>query len=272
MNFYNKEDVENIESYKFDFIELDENDHVFTITLNRPEKKNALHPQMMNEIAFAMHYAHFNNSIWAVVFKANGDVFCAGGDLKAMMGDIAPHQSTVPIPEKEVLMGDLFNSINKPTISVVEKNVYAGGFLILAGCLYVIANENLRFSLPEVKRGLFPMQVMASLIQVMPPRQVLDWCVRGYSISAMQARERGLVTHLSNQDDIENDLSNLVREIFENSPTAIRLGLEAFSHITVKPNQHQYLLDMLNETIKSNDAKEGFKAFKEKRKPNWTGE
>ena len=116
------------------------------------------------------------------------------------------------------------------------------------------------------------MQVMASLIQVMPAREVLDWCVRGYSISAMQARERGLVTHLSNQDDMENDLSNLIREIFENSPTAIRLGLEAYSHITVKPNQHQYLLDMLNETIKSNDAKEGFKAFKEKRKPNWTGD
>ena len=56
MNFYNKNDVQNIESYTFDFIELDENDHVFTITLNRPDKKNALHPQMMNEIAFVSPY------------------------------------------------------------------------------------------------------------------------------------------------------------------------------------------------------------------------
>ena len=85
MNFYKEKDIQNIKSYKFDFIELDENDHVFTITLNRPKKKNALHPQMMNEIAFAMHYAHFNNSIWVVVFRANGDIFCAGGDIKAMM-------------------------------------------------------------------------------------------------------------------------------------------------------------------------------------------
>lgn len=271
MNFYNKKDIQNIKSYRFDFIEISEDDHVFTITLNRPKKKNALHPQMINEIAFAMYYAHFNDTVWIVVFKANGDIFCAGGDLKAMMGDIEPHNSTIPVPEKEILMGDLFNSINKPTISVVEKNVYAGGFLILAGCLYVIADENLRFSLPEVKRGLFPMQVMASLIQVMQPRKVLDWCVRGYSISAMQAKEYGLVTHLTKQDNIDNELSNLIKEILENSPTAIRLGLEAYNYITNKPDQHKYLLEMLNKAIKSNDAKEGINAFKEKRKPNWKG-
>ena len=271
MNFYNNKDIQDIKSYKFDFIELNENDHVFTIILNRPKKKNALHPHMINEIAFAMHYAHFNNSVRIVVFKANGDTFCAGADLKAMMGDIEPHNSTIPAPEKEILMGDLFNSINKPTISFVEKNVYAGGFLILAGCLYVIADENLRFSLPEVKRGLFPMQVMSSLIQVMPARKVLDWCVRGYSISAMQAKEQGLVTHLSNQDNIDNELSNLIKEILENSPTAIRLGIEAYNYITNKPDQQKYLLEMLNKAINSNDAKEGINAFKEKRKPNWKG-
>ena len=113
MNFYNKKDIQNIKSYRFDFIEISEEDRVFTITLNRPKKKNALHPQMTNEIAFAMHYAHFNNSIWVVIFKANGDTFCAGADLKAMMGDIEPHNSTIPVPEKEILMGDLFNAINK---------------------------------------------------------------------------------------------------------------------------------------------------------------
>ena len=271
MNFYNKKDVQNIKSYRFDFIEISEEDRVFTITLNRPKKKNALHPQMINEIAFAMHYAHFNNSVWIVVFKANGDTFCAGADLKAMMGNVEPHNSTIPLPEKEILMGDLFHAISKPTISVVEKNVYAGGFLILAGCLYVIADKNLRFSLPEVKRGLFPMQVMASLIQVMQPRKVLDWCVRGYSISSMQAKEYGLVTHLSTQDNIDIELSNLIKEILDNSPTAIRLGIEAYNYITNKPDQHQYLLEMLNKAIKSNDAKEGISAFKEKRKPNWKG-
>ena len=154
---------------------------------------------------------------------------------------------------------------------MVEKNVYAGGFLIVAGSLYVIAEENLRFSLPEVKRGLFPMQVMASLIQVMPTRKVLDWCVRGYSISVIQAKEQGLVTHISKQDNIENELSTLIKEILDNSPTAIRNGLEAYGHIANQSNQHEYLLEMLNKVIKSNDAKEGFNAFKEKRKPHWTG-
>jgi enoyl-CoA hydratase/carnithine racemase len=87
----------------------------------------------------------------------------------------------------------------------------------------------------------------------------------------MQAKEYGLVTHLSNQDNIDNELSNLIKEILENSPTAIRLGLEAYNYITNNPDQHKYLLEMLNKAIKSNDAKEGINAFKEKRKPNWKG-
>ena len=87
----------------------------------------------------------------------------------------------------------------------------------------------------------------------------------------MQAKEYGLVTHLSTQDNIDIELSNLIKEILDNSPTAIRLGIEAYNYITNKPDQHQYLLEMLNKAIKSNDAKEGISAFKEKRKPNWKG-
>ena len=123
---------------------------------------------MINEIAFAMHYAHFKSTVWVVLFEAKGSVFCAGADLKAMSGDIEPHNSSVPLPKYPVIIGDLFRKIHKPTIACVRKNVYAGGFLILAGCLFVVADNKLNFSLPEVKRGLFPFQVMASLTKVMP--------------------------------------------------------------------------------------------------------
>ena len=143
MNLYKEKDVQNIKSYKFDFLELDETDHVFTITLDRPKKKNALHPQMINEIAFAMHYAHFNNSIRVVLFRANGDVFCSGMDLKAMAGDIEKNNSTIPQPNSKILIGELFNKLYKPKICQLNSDVYAGG---------IKGNESLTF-LPTAADG-----------------------------------------------------------------------------------------------------------------------
>ena len=271
MNNYNNNQVENLSNFHFSFLNLEENNNVFKITLNRPNKKNALHPQMVNEIAFAMHYAHFKMSIWMVLFEAEGTVFCSGADLKAMSGDVEPNDSTIPLPNNEILIGELFNKIYKPTIAVVNKDVYAGGFLILAGCLFVVANNRLNFSLPEVKRGLFPMQVMASLINIMPKRKVLDWCVRGYSITAKEAHSLGLLSHICNEDEIHSVTNKLVEEIKENSPKAISLGLEAYDNLYNTNNEHEYLSEMLNKMQQNDDAKEGLSAFKEKRKPNWTG-
>ncbi|MDA9357040.1 enoyl-CoA hydratase-related protein [Flavobacteriaceae bacterium] len=269
MNYYKKNQVEYISKFHFAFIKIEEKNNVFKITLNRPDKKNALHPQMINEIAFAMHHAHFKKSIWIVLFEANGTVFCAGADLKAMSGDVEPNDSTVPVSNKEILIGELFNTVHKPTIAVVNKDVYAGGFLILAGCLFVVANDELNFSLPEVKRGLFPMQVMASLIKVMPHRKVLGWCVRGNSISAKEGYDLGLLTHVVNEDQIESVTIKLIEEIKENSPEAISLGLEAYDHIYNTNNNHDYLFKMLTKMQLTEDAIEGLNAFKEKRKPNW---
>ena len=129
----------------------------------------------------------------------------------------------------------------------------------------------LNFSLPEVKRGLFPMQVMASLINIMPKRKVLDWCVRGYSITAKEAHSLGLLSHICSKDKIESVTNKLVEEIKENSPKAISLGLEAYDNLYNTNNEHEYLSEMLNKMQQNDDAKEGLSAFKEKRKPNWTG-
>lgn len=269
MNNYKKNQLENFSSFHFSFINVEEMNNVFKITLNRPDKKNALHPQMINEIAFAMHYAHFNSSVWIVLFEAKGSVFCAGADLKAMSGDIEPNNSSIPLPKYPVIIGDLFRKIHKPTIACVRENVYAGGFLILAGCLFVIADNKLNFSLPEVKRGLFPFQVMASLTKVMPERKVLNWCILGNSITAKEAFDLGLITHLTDGNDFDITVNLLVEEIKLNSPAAIKLGLEAYETISNNNNNHEYLHSMLNKIIESKQAKEGLEAFNQKRKPNW---
>jgi len=256
------------------FIKVKEEDHVLTITLNRPEKKNALHPVMINELAYAVHYAQHHDHIWAVILDAAGDVFCAGADLKAFAGQAEEASSSIPQPAGDVLLGEIFNKLYKPSIAKVESNVYAGGFLLLAGCTYVLANNDVKFGLPETRRGLFPFQVMASLMSIMPERKVLDWCIRGYNLEVERAHEWGLVTHVTIEENIEQDLQQLLQQILRNSPMAIRMGMEAYNHIRQHSThqEHEYLRSMLMKTIQTNDAREGMAAFREKRTPNWTNQ
>lgn len=273
MNLYTKEQCAKISDHKFAFVEIGNIDHVLTITLDRADKKNALHPQMVNEIAYAMHYAHYEKDIWIVVISAKGNIFCAGADLKAMMGFIEPHDSTVPQPSGgEVLIGELFNKIYKPTIAKVTGDVYAGGFFFLAGSHITVAQDNVKFGLPEVKRGLYPFQVMAALLKVMPARKVIDWCIRGYNLSVKDAEKYGLVSESCSASEIEEKVDQIVEEIKSNSPSAIRFGLEAYDKIQPQAAEHKYLYDMLQKTINTRDGIEGLSAFREKRQPKWTGE
>ncbi|MEO0469439.1 MAG: enoyl-CoA hydratase-related protein [Bacteroidota bacterium] len=272
MNLYTAEQVSKISEETFAFLEVEIQGHVLFVTLDREAKKNALHPQMVNELAFAFQYAHLTKEIWAVVIAAKGNVFCAGADLKAFAGMITPNDSTIPKPEGEILIGELFNKIHKPIIAKVTGDVYAGGFFFLAGSHIVLAQDNVRFGLPEVKRGLYPFQVMASLMKVMPARKVIDWCIRGYKLPVAEAERFGLVTEVVSPERIDQRTEEVITELTANSPSAIRMGLAAFDHISPSAAEHKYLMEMLQQTIMTKDGQEGLKAFREKREPKWVGE
>lgn len=272
MQYFNDINSQDFHAQTFAFLIVEEHDHVLTITLNRENKRNALHPQMVNEIAYAFQYAYSQSDIWMVVVQAKGRIFCAGADLKAFAGIIEPHNSTVPEANGEVLLGDLFNKVYKPTIAKITGDVYAGGFFFLAGATIVIAQDNVKFGLPEVKRGLYPFQVMASLLQVMPSRKVIDWCIRGYNLPVDEAVKYGLVTQVVSAEEIDAALEAIIQELKLNSPSAISNGLKAYDHIQPKGEAHKYLHALLMETVQSKDGQEGLKAFREKRPPVWSGE
>ncbi len=272
MDLFTADQIAHFSQQRYAFIQVEIEDHVLSITLDRASKKNALHPQMVNEIAYAMQFAHVNSEIWVVVIGAKGNVFCAGADLKAMAGFIEENDSSIPKPKGEVLIGELFNKLYKPTIAVVTGDVYAGGFFFLAGCNIVLAQNEVKFGLPEVKRGIYPFQVMAALLKVMPARKVIDWCIRGYNLPVEEAERFGLVTQVVAADEMEATQAQVIEELKQNSPSAIRMGLQAFDHIQPSAAEHKYLYDMLMKTIGTQDGQEGLKAFREKRKPEWKGE
>ena len=271
MDFFTKKQIskEEIKNYYFHFIVYNIKDNTLSIKFNRPEKKNALHPQMINEIGVLLEYAKYSKYVRVIIFESTGDTFCAGLDLKVINSKINKTKSTVPSPKNEIIITDLLKNSAKPIISKVTGNVYAGGLLLIANSTYVIATDNLKFSLPEVKRGLFPFQVMESLIQILPPKKVLSWCIRGNTISSKEAKKIGLITEIHDVNTIDKEVEDLKNEILENSPKAINMGIKAFNYLSNQNKNQKYLQKMLKELTKTNDAKEGIKAFIEKRKPNW---
>ncbi len=270
---YLADQLQKFKEQTFAYLLTEEKDHLLTITLNRPEKKNALSPVFFRELAYALDYAAYKKEIWGVVIAANGDVFCAGADLKSFAGQPEETNSTVPVAEREVAIGNMFNHLHKPCIAKVHAPVYAGGFLLICGCTHVIAASHTTFSLPEVKRGIFPFQVMNSMLQIMSPRTVLDFCMRARSVNAAEAEKMGLVSKAVPAEKLEQEVNDLVAEIFQYSPSGIRLGLEAFDNLKTIPaaEAHNYLKQMLGEALQTEDAAEGLQAFIEKRKPEWKG-
>jgi enoyl-CoA hydratase/carnithine racemase len=262
-----------LKEYKFAHLLIEQSGHLLTLTLNRPEKKNALNPILFKELAYALHYAHHDRDIWAVVIAAKGDVYCAGADLKAFAGQTEESTSTVPDPNGEVVIGDVFNGLHKPCIARVHAPVFAGGFLIICGCTHVVAADTATFSLPEVKRGLFPFQVMYSMLQIMPPRQVLDFCMRARTVDAAEAEKLGLVSKAVPPDQLDTEVQALVDDILQYSPSGIRLGLEAYDALRQLDGKdaHAQMKHMLSQALQTEDAAEGLQAFIEKRKPVWKG-
>jgi enoyl-CoA hydratase/carnithine racemase len=223
-------------------------------------------------LAFALAFAHYNKEIWCVLIEAKGSIFCAGMDLMVFQNPLLDvENTTLPKPLKEITLGDAFKFLEKPCIAKVQGSVFAGGFLIIGGCNFVISVEDVLFGLPEVKRGIFPMQVMATLFKIMPQRKAIEMAILGKNYTANEAYSLGLVTQISTKENIEHDTKELISSILENSPLAISKGLEAMNKLQNLPEneQHQYLLGILQEIKNSMDAKEGILAFKEKRKPNW---
>jgi enoyl-CoA hydratase/carnithine racemase len=273
---YTPKQVQDLHQETFAYLKVREADHILTITLNRPAKRNAMNTKMMEEIAFALAYARFTADVWVVVFEAEGKIFSAGADLKAMASQHEEDSgSSIPAANGEVLLGELMIRVHKPTIVKMDAPVLAGGHMIVGGALYVVATENATFSLPEVKRGLFPFQVMETLMQTLPRRRVLDWCLRGRTLSAHEAAEVGLVTHWA-QDAAEVDriADQLIQELRQGAPTAIRMGLQAFDELRAltPADAHAYLKDQLNAIRDTDDAQEGIAAFREKRQPQWYGQ
>ena len=255
-----------LEGLNFEATKLNIANNILTITLNRPEKKNALNNVMMNELNYALAYAKQEPSIRVVVIAAEGDIFCAGADLTR-----AQSESNVPKIEGADDISLSLRHLYKPVICKIQGSVLAGALLIVTNATHAIAVKHAKFSAPEIHRGLWPFMVMAGLFRVMPKRAGLDFIMRGQPIDSKEAENWGLINKSVDAKDLDKSVNALAEELANLAPETMQFGLEAYEKQDSKSFNEAlpYLQEQIAKCFEGKDAKEGITAFLEKRKPKW---
>jgi methylglutaconyl-CoA hydratase len=244
---------------------------VYWITLNRPEKRNALNADVIAGIVEGYRKAHADSESRAIVLTGAGDkAFCAGADLQ-------PGRSfTFDYSKPNVDFADLLRlatSSTLPSIARVNGACLAGGMGVLAMTDMAIAADSALFGLPEVKVGLFPMQVLSLLQRLVPPRLLREWCFSGEPFDAQAALSAGLLNYVVPAAELDQKIDWLVARLIDKSPTAIRRGKYAMRAIASMSFEEgiTFAESQIAVMPLTEDAQEGLAAFNEKRKPTWTG-
>jgi enoyl-CoA hydratase len=260
---------------------VEQEGHVLIVTLNRPEAKNAFSPEMLLGMYRAWRRLEDDDNLYCAILTANGDTFCAGMDLKA--GADGEHRSTeefmelmgrVPNVHWQALLRD--NRPNKPLILAAEGYALAGGTEILQGTDIRVGAEDSVFGVTEVARGLYPMA--GSSIRL---RRQIPYCLAaeilllGEHITAQQALDFGLINRIVPKGETLAEAKKIAARICENGPLAVKA-------VTRSLREHQECLseeaamlasdELANPVFASQDAREGMRAFKEKRKAEFSGE
>ena len=259
------------DTHVFETTIIEDSGHVLSITLNRPEKKNAINDVMSNEIIYALKYAKQSDDIRVIKIQAKGDVFCAGGDLKNMWSKHDETNSTVPKLGDVEDISLMIRNLNKPVVCKVQGDVLAGALMIVCNATHAIASSDVTFTAPEIKRGIWPFMVMAGLFRVMPKRAGLDFIMRGKPIDSKKAEDWGLINESVKKEELNEKVDKLANELASLAPETMKFGLEAYEKQDSKSfdDALPYLKEQIAKCFESKDAKEGITAFLEKRKPNF---
>jgi len=241
---------------------------VLLIMINRPQVRNAVNAATARGIAAVLDDLESNADLSVAVLTGAGGTFCAGMDLKAFLAGERPtagHRGFAGIVESPPA---------KPVVAAVEGAAVAGGFEIALACDLIVAAENARFGLPEVKRGLVAAGGgLMRLAQHVPYHRAVEWALTGDYVSAAEARAAGLVSRITAPGDALAQALDLARRIAGNGP----LALAATKRILTEcqdwslPDQFARQREISEPVRESQDAREGARAFVEKRAPRWTG-
>ena len=249
-------------------VELERRDNIALVTLNRPEARNAISPEVSQTMAAVLDEIESDAGMRAVVITGKGEVFSAGADLKV----VAQGNANDIARGKGGFAGVVTRDFPKPLIAAVNGPALAGGFEIVLSCDLVVAAEHARFGIPEVKRGL--MAAAGGLIRLpkrVPLAVALELAMTGDPIDATRALQLGLVNRVVAADRVIDEAIALAERIGENSPIAVRNSRRLVREAAELSEAEGWnrTLELMVPVFESGDAVEGATAFAEKRPPVW---
>ena len=244
-------------------------DGVLRLTIQRESRRNAINPAVINALAAALTRANSDRSVRAIVLTGAGDkAFCAGADLQS--GQSFQFDYAEPTQGFANLLR-LSRQMTAPMVARVNGACMAGGMGLLAMCDLAVAAPHAQFGLPEVKVGVFPAQVLSVLNGLIGARALTELCITGEPIGAEEALRLGLINRVS--EDLDAGVDALLNRFLDKSPAAIRRGLYVMKRIGAMSFEESmaFTESQIALFALTDDAAEGQAAFREKRKPKWTG-
>jgi len=255
------------------FIEIKTEGAVARIMLNRPDRHNALTPELILELDQALDEFSLMDELLFVVLSGNGRSFCAGADLHWFSGseERTLEENTAQYKMLADVLLKLFQ-LPQITIATVHGNVFGGGIGLMATCDFVLANPFTRFMFSEVKLGLLPATILPFIVKRLSIQYLRKWILTASMFNATEAFQSGLVDLLPGDGLMDTSLREFMALYETGSPSSLRMAKTMINQVAcgeIGIHDTEMTSKILAHTLLSPDGQEGIHAFLEKRKPEW---
>ncbi len=248
-------------------------DRVATVTLNRPDVRNAFNEFTIAELSLAFNELGRMDEVRAIVLAANGPAFCAGADLNWMKKmALYSHSENAEDAEK---LADMLRTIYlcpKPVVAKIQGDCYAGGMGLVAACDIAVASSGACFCLSEVKLGLIPATISPYVIKAMGENAARRYFLTAEKFTAQEAHRIGFLHDIVSADALDSHVETIVKALVTSSPNAVREAKTLVRDITGKAVDSALMVDTAERIANiraSDEGREGVASFLEKRKPSW---
>ena len=255
----------------YEHVLVEQDGPVVYVTMNRPEKRNALSEAHMLELIDCFEAIGAEKDASVAILRGEGPAFCAGHDLSEMVGrDPETYRRIFDVCCR---LMETIQAIPQPVIAQVHGVATAAGCQLAATCDLVVASEVARFATPGVRIGLFCSTPMVALSRAVGQKKSMEMLLTGDFVSAEEAKAEGLVNRVVPAEELESEARSLAGKISEASPLVVGVGKQAFYRQLEMPTEqaYGYTKEVMSFNATFADAQEGMCAFLEKRKPEWKG-
>lgn len=253
-------------------LKITDHGRVRLLTMNRPDRRNALSRELKTALLKAILDADFDKSVTVLAITGAGTAFCAGADLKdARQADEDGGRYRGPLAEVERTLFEAMIDSKKPIMAILNGPAVAGGCELALSCDLRVAVDTAHLALPEAKRGMGAHMASVMLPQMVPPAIAMEWLYTGRTIALAEAERWGLINRIAPADKLMDVAMGLAQEIAGNAPLSLQRLKLTYRKAWGLPMHAAVRLDVGPDVYASEDRKEGARAYLEKRAPRWEG-